>query len=69
MIDGKLLPSAILIVEDDQLLKLLTVDMIESAGFVALQADNADEAVAILETRSDIVLLLTDIKCRAAWTA
>jgi CheY-like chemotaxis protein len=61
MIDGKLLPHAILIVEDDQLLKLLTVDIVESAGFVVLQADNADEAVAVLEARSDIALLLTDI--------
>jgi CheY-like chemotaxis protein len=61
MIDGKRFPHAILIVEDDPLLKFLTVDIVESAGFVALPADNADEAVAILEARSDIALLLTDI--------
>ena len=61
MTDGKRFPHAILIVEDDPLLKLLTVDIVESAGFVALPADNADEAVAILEARSDIALLLTDI--------
>ena len=61
MTDGKRSPHAILIVEDDQLLKLLTVDIVEAAGFVAVQADNADEAVAILEARSDIALLLTDI--------
>jgi CheY-like chemotaxis protein len=61
MTDGELLRRAILIVEDDQLLRLLTVDIVEAAGFIALQADNADEAVAILEVRSDIALLLTDI--------
>jgi CheY-like chemotaxis protein len=61
MTDGDLFRPTILIVEDDQLLRLLTVDIVEEAGFVALQADNADEAVAILETRSDIALLLTDI--------
>jgi CheY-like chemotaxis protein len=61
MTDGELFRPTILIVEDDQLLRLLTVDIVEGAGFVALQADNADEAVAILETRSDIALLLTDI--------
>src|SRR5665213_644258 len=61
MTDGKRFPHAILIVEDDPLLKLLTVDIVESAGFVALPADSADEAVAILEARSDIALLLTDI--------
>jgi two-component system, response regulator PdtaR len=61
MTDRKRLPHAILVAEDDQLLKMLTVDIVEGAGFVAFQADNADEAVAILEARSDIVLLLTDI--------
>ncbi len=61
MTDGRLPPPAILIVEDDQLLKLLTVDIVEEAGFVALHADDADEAVAILECRPDIVLLLTDV--------
>jgi CheY-like chemotaxis protein len=61
MTDSKLFPPAILIVENDQLLKLLTIDIVEAAGFVALQADNADEAMAVLEARSDIVLLLTDI--------
>ena len=61
MTDGKCFSHAILIVEDDPLLRLLTVDIVESAGFVALPADNADEAVAILEARSDIALLLTDI--------
>ena len=33
----------------------------KNAGFVALQASNADEAVAILEARSDIALLFTGI--------
>ena len=37
------------------------MNIVEDAGFVALEADNADEAVAILEARSDIALLLTDI--------
>ena len=52
MTDGKLSPPAILIVEDDQLLKFLTVNIVEEAGFVALHAASADEVVAILESRS-----------------
>lgn len=52
---------SILIVEDDQLLKLLTIDIVEEAGFVALSASNADEAMVILAARSDIAMLLTDI--------
>jgi two-component system, response regulator PdtaR len=52
---------AILIVEDDELLKLLVVAIVEESGFEGIAACDADEAVAILETRSDIVLVLTDI--------
>ena len=61
MTNGKRSRHAVLVVEDDQLLKLLTVDFVKAAGFVALNAENADEAVAILEARSDIALVLTDI--------
>ncbi len=61
MPDRKLFPPTILIVEDDPFLRFLTVNIVEAAGFVAIEAANADEAVAILEARSDIALLLTDI--------
>ena len=56
-------PSAavILIVDDEPFQLMLAVDIVEEAGFVALAANDADEAVVILESRSDIVLLLTDI--------
>jgi len=55
-------PRVVLIVEHDGLLKSLTADIMEDAGFVALQASDADEAVTILEARSDIALLLTAIR-------
>jgi CheY-like chemotaxis protein len=58
---GKPRSHAILIVEHDELLKMLTVEIMEDAGFVALHASDADEALAILEARSDISLLLTSI--------
>jgi two-component system, response regulator PdtaR len=51
----------VLIVEDDPLLRMLAVDVIEEAGFVALEAGDADEAVALLESRPDITLLFTDV--------
>ena len=38
------------------------VDMVEDAGFTPLEAINADDALAILESRSDIELLFTDIQ-------
>jgi CheY-like chemotaxis protein len=52
---------AVLVVEDDPLVRALAVEIVEEAGYVALEASDADEAVAILETRSDIALLFTDI--------
>jgi two-component system, response regulator PdtaR len=53
--------TVVLIVEDDALLRMLAVEIVEEAGFVAIEAADADEAVSLLESRSDIVLLLTDI--------
>ena len=38
------------------------VDIVEDAGFTAVEAINADEALAILEKRSDISLLFSDIQ-------
>jgi CheY-like chemotaxis protein len=40
---------------------MMAVDMLEEAGFFALEAANADEAIALLESRTDISVLFTDI--------
>ena len=52
----------VLVVEDDLMLRMRAVDMVEDAGFLCVEAINADDALAILETRSDIDLLFTDIQ-------
>jgi CheY-like chemotaxis protein len=54
-------PTVVLIVEDEALLRMRAVEVVEDAGFVALEACDADEAVALLESRPDIALLFTDI--------
>jgi two-component system, response regulator PdtaR len=54
-------PPVVLVVEDELLLRMMAVEVVEEAGFVALEARDADEAVALLESRSDISLLFTDI--------
>jgi CheY-like chemotaxis protein len=61
-LDHTLLPSVILVVEDEMLLRMRAVDMVEDAGYVPVEAVDADEALAILQSRSDIVLLFTDIQ-------
>ena len=53
---------AILIVEDEMLLRMRAVDMVEDAGFTPIEAVNADDALAILESRPDVELLFTDIQ-------
>jgi len=53
---------AVLVVEDEMLLRMRAVDMVEDAGFTPLEAINADDALAILESRADIELLFTDIQ-------
>jgi two-component system, response regulator PdtaR len=54
-------PPVVLIVEDDPLLRMLAVEVVAEAGFVALEAGDADEAVSLRESRPDIFLLFTDI--------
>src|ERR1700694_5339722 len=52
----------VLVVEDEMMLRMRAVDIVEDAGFTAIEAVNADEALAILESRSDVDLLFTDIQ-------
>jgi two-component sensor histidine kinase/DNA-binding NarL/FixJ family response regulator len=52
----------VLVVEDEMMLRMRAVDIVEDAGFTPIEAVNADEALAILESRSDIDLLFTDIQ-------
>jgi two-component system, response regulator PdtaR len=56
------LKPVVLIVEDEFLLRMDSAQMIEKAGFEAVQAANADEAIAILRVRSDIRVVFTDIQ-------
>lgn len=52
---------AVLVVEDDAIIRMSAIDLVESAGCVALEAKDADEAIRILESRPGIRLVFTDI--------
>src|SRR3984885_8453881 len=52
----------VLVVEDDVLIRMHAAETIEEAGFEVVEASNADEAVAILETRLDVAVVFTDIQ-------
>lgn len=53
--------AAVLVVEDEPLIRMSAVDLVEEAGFKAVEADNADEALAILQSGEPIHGVFTDI--------
>jgi CheY-like chemotaxis protein len=52
----------VLIVEDEFLLRMDAADIISAAGFEVVEAENADQAIEILEARRDITVVFTDIQ-------
>lgn len=54
--------QTILVVEDEVLLRLDLAHQLRSAGFDVIEADSGDEALAILKVKSDVDLILTDIR-------
>jgi CheY-like chemotaxis protein len=62
VLDLSPVPAVVLVVEDEMMLRMRAVDMVEDAGYTPLEAVDSDEAVAILESRSDIALICTDIQ-------
>jgi two-component system, response regulator PdtaR len=53
--------ATVLIVEDEFLVRNFLQIELEDAGYGVVLADNADVAIAILEARTDIHLVFTDI--------
>ena len=51
----------VLVVEDNKNVLTITSTMVASLGYLVLQAETGDAAIGILETRSDIGFLLTDV--------
>ncbi len=51
----------VLIVEDEPLIRMSAVDMVEDAGFTAIETANADEAIAYLRQETEISILFTDV--------
>src|SRR5262245_24663102 len=54
-------PICVLVVEDEFLSRLHAVNLVEDAGYKAIEASNAKEAIAILEARKDIRIVFTDV--------
>jgi two-component system, response regulator PdtaR len=54
-------PQAVLVVEDEPLIRLVAADTIEDAGFAAFQASDARQAIALLQQHKEICILFTDV--------
>jgi DNA-binding NtrC family response regulator len=52
---------AVLVVEDETLIRMDVVDQLEAEGFTIFEAANADQAIALLSAESTIQILFTDI--------
>ena len=52
---------AVLVVEDEYLIRMDTSSSLEAAGFIVYEAENAADAIRSLELHDDIRLIFTDI--------
>jgi CheY-like chemotaxis protein len=59
---ARLNPATILLVEDDVLVQMELAEWLAELGLCVLTADNADQAITLLDTRPEIAFLLTDIE-------
>lgn len=55
-------PTTVLIVDDEAILRLELKSRLTELGMIALVADSADEAIALLENHPEIKVLFTDIR-------
>jgi two-component system, response regulator PdtaR len=54
--------ALVLVVEDEPFVRMDAIETLQEAGFRVIEAANADEAIAILEGRRDVSVVLTDIQ-------
>lgn len=53
---------AILVAEDNAILRLDVSELLREHGYTVVEAANADEAIKLMESRKDIRMLFTDIE-------
>ncbi len=54
--------KAVLVVDDDPLVRMVGAEMMADLGFEVLESDSGAAALRVLEERRDVVLLLTDVR-------
>ncbi len=54
--------KVVLVVDDESIIRMVAADFVGDAGMTAIEASGAEQALAILERRDDVCLVLTDIQ-------
>ena len=54
----------VLVLDDEPLARMTLADMLYDAGFWTVEAENADQALRLLESRDDIRIVFLDIVMR-----
>src|SRR5690349_20499121 len=54
--------TSVLIIEDEPLLRICAADLAKEEGFNVHEAEDADQALLILEAYFDITIVITDIQ-------
>jgi len=53
---------AVLVVEDEAIIRMMLVDELENAGLTVIEAEGADTAVAIMSNGATIGVVVTDVR-------
>jgi CheY-like chemotaxis protein len=57
-----MIEGAVLVVDDEALIRMDLVETLQERGFPTYEADNAAEAIAMLEKHTEIRVVFTDIQ-------
>ena len=52
----------VLVAEDEVLVRMMTVDVLEEVGCAVIETANAQAALAVLDQRPDVQVLVTDVE-------
>jgi DNA-binding response OmpR family regulator len=53
--------ATVLVVEDEELARLIITDYLREGGFAVLQASDAEQAIEVLEQRGDVRAVVLDV--------
>lgn len=61
--------AVVLVVEDSAIIRMGAVDLVLTAGYEALEACDADEAICILDRETTSISFSRMFRCLGRWTA